>query len=63
MKVFKVSKDNDFEVLCKDIKPHIAGLNIMKQKSALHFFYIKDIKKVAVNILKQDALSIGAELV
>lgn len=63
MKVFKVSKDNDFEVLCKDIKPHIAGLNIMKQKSALHFFYIKDIKKVAVNILKQDALSLGAELV
>ena len=35
----------------------------MKKKSAINFFLIKDLRSPAANILKQDALSVGAELV
>ncbi|EAI4414100.1 dihydropteroate synthase [Campylobacter fetus] len=63
MRVFKIDANSGFESICYTIKPQKAGLNIMKQKSHLNFFYIKDIKRAAANILKQDALSIGAELV
>jgi dihydropteroate synthase len=35
----------------------------MKKKSKLFYFYITDIRTPAANILKQDLLSIGAELV
>jgi dihydropteroate synthase len=38
------------------------GVSIMYKKMDLLYFYIKDLKTPAVNILKQDALSIGAEL-
>jgi len=34
----------------------------MQKKSRLNFFYLKDLRAPAANILKQDALSIGAEL-
>lgn len=63
MKIFKINSDSDFNALCDDIKPQIAGQKIMQKKSNLHFFYLKDIKAPAANILKQDALSVGAELV
>jgi len=38
------------------------GIDIMKKKKCEFIFYIKDITCAAANILKQDALSIGAEL-
>jgi len=38
------------------------GIAIMAKKMELLTFYIKDLKTPAANILKQDALSIGAEL-
>lgn len=38
------------------------GIEIMSKKMELFCFYLKDLKTPAVNILKQDALSIGAEL-
>lgn len=63
MKIFKIDASSGFDEICSTIKPQIAGLKIMKNKSSLHFFYIKDIKRVAANILKQDALSLGAELI
>ncbi|CZE47185.1 dihydropteroate synthase [Campylobacter geochelonis] len=63
MKIFKINSDTDFNAICDDIKPQITGKNIMEKKANLNFFYIKDIKAAAANILKQDALSIGAELV
>ena len=63
MKIFKINADTDFNALCDDIKPQITGQKIMQKKSNLHFFYLKDIKAPAANILKQDALSVGAELV
>ena len=63
MKIFKINSDSDFNALCDDIKPQTIGRKIMQKKSNLHFFYLKDIKAPAANILKQDALSVGAELV
>jgi len=39
------------------------GIEIMKKKHSIYIFYIKDISCGAANILKQDALSIGAELI
>lgn len=63
MKIFKINENSDFEELCKFINVSKIGLEIMKKKSKLNYFYIKDIKKVASNILKQDALSLGAELI
>jgi len=38
------------------------GIAIMSQKMEVLYFYISELKTPAVNILKQDALSIGAEL-
>ncbi|MSN96977.1 dihydropteroate synthase [Campylobacter sp. FMV-PI01] len=63
MKIFKINNQTDFNEICKDIKPEKAGQKLMEKKSNLNFFYIKDIKAPAANILKQDALSVGAELV
>ncbi|MDY3201606.1 MAG: dihydropteroate synthase, partial [Arcobacter sp.] len=38
------------------------GIEILSKKSKLHTLYIKDLHVGAANILKQDALSIGADL-
>ena len=63
MKIFKINADTDFNALCKAIKPHKMGAKIMQKKSKIHFFLIKNLSTPAANILKQDALSVGAELV
>ena len=55
------SIDNKKEFL-KKLGVHGAGIGIMSEKMELFYFYIKELKTPAVNILKQDALSIGAEL-
>lgn len=38
------------------------GKKILDEKMHFHLFYIQDLKAAAANILKQDALSIGADL-
>lgn len=63
MKIFKINPNTDFNEICNIIKPHKMGQKIMGQKSKIHFFLIKDIKAPAANILKQDALRVGAELI
>lgn len=63
MKIYKINNDTNFEEICKAIEPYKVGIELMKIKTNLNFFFIKDIKAPAANILKQDALSIGAELV
>ena len=63
MKIYKISNNSDFNALCAKIAPHKMGEKIMKDKAALHYFYIKDARIPALNILKQDALSVGAELI
>lgn len=63
MKIFKIDNKTNFNEICKFIKPEKIGEKLMEKKASLSFFYIKDLKDPAANILKQDALSIGAELV
>lgn len=63
MKILKINSLSDFDLLCDQISPEITGRKIMQKKSKLNFFYLKDIKAPAANILKQDALSVGAEFV
>ena len=63
MKIIKLSNDIDKDRLLKHIGSTKAGSEIMKDKMNLNFFYLKDIRTPAANILKQDALSIGAEVV
>ena len=62
MKIYKISNDADFALICERIGVRNAGRAIMQKKSRLNFFYLKDQRAPAANILKQDALSIGAEL-
>ena len=62
MKIYKINSNTDFNELCKHIKPHKMGQTIMQEKAKIHFFLLKDLSSPAANILKQDALSVGAEL-
>ncbi|MBK1973250.1 dihydropteroate synthase [Campylobacter sp. TTU-622] len=63
MKFFKINSKTDFNLLCSFINPHKLGQKIMSSKKEIHFIFIKDISIPAANILKQDALRVGAELV
>ena len=63
MKIFKINPQTDFNEICEIIRPSDEGRNLMKKKSSINFFLIKDLRSPAANILKQDALSVGAELV
>ncbi|EAH8114815.1 dihydropteroate synthase [Campylobacter jejuni] len=63
MKFFKINPNTDFNLLCSFINPHKMGQKIMSEKTKIHFIFIKDISTPAANILKQDALRIGAELI
>lgn len=63
MRFYKINPDTDFDAVCERIGPSAAGRNLMRKKSRLNFIFIEDIGSPAANILKQDALSVGAELV
>ncbi|MCD8213735.1 MAG: dihydropteroate synthase [Campylobacter sp.] len=63
MKFYKINDDSDFGAVCKAISPSVAGLSLMAKKSHINFIFIDGIGSPAANILKQDALSVGAELV
>jgi len=62
VKVYKLSKDTDIKSVMQKIGVDKPGIEIMSKKKSEYIFYIKDITCGAANILKQDALSIGAEL-
>jgi len=62
LKVYKLNCDIDLAKLLLKIGVDRAGIEIMSRKKSEFLFYIKDIGCGAANILKQDALSIGAEL-
>ncbi len=62
MQIYQIGEPSDkFEAL-KRLGVESGGIAIMAKKMELLYFYIKDLKTPAANILKQDALSIGAEL-
>ena len=63
MKFYKINNKSDFDEICKAISPSPAGAKLMHEKSEINFIFIDEIKTPAANILKQDALSVGAELV
>ena len=62
MYIYKLGNIADKKTVLKTLGVESAGVGIMAQKMELLYFFIKDLKCPAANILKQDALSIGAEL-
>jgi len=62
MDIYQLGDIKNRKKFLKDLKVHGRGVSIMANKMELLFFLIKDLKTPAVNILKQDALSIGADL-
>jgi dihydropteroate synthase len=62
MRVIKLDSKIDRDLILNKIGSTKAGQIIMRDKMQTKIFYLKDIKTPAANILKQDALSIGADL-
>lgn len=62
MWIKKLSNDIDAKEYLQDLGVDSGGINILASKMKHHIFYIKDLHVGAANILKQDALSIGADL-
>lgn len=62
MHIYKLGNITDKKEALKALGVESGGVGIMAKKMELLYFFIKDLKTPAANILKQDALSIGAEL-
>ncbi|UPT77935.1 dihydropteroate synthase [Sulfurovum sp. XGS-02] len=62
MKIYQLGHITDKKAALKALNVESGGVDIMAKKMELLHFFIKDLKTPAANILKQDALSIGAEL-
>ena len=62
MYIYKLGSISDKKKALKTLGVESGGVGIMAKKMELLYFFIKDLKTPAANILKQDALSIGAEL-
>jgi len=62
MKIIKLSNKLDKKKVLAKICSSKEGNSILQNKMELNFLYLKDIKNPAALILKQDALSLGADL-
>ena len=62
MKIYQVDKPGDIKATLKLLGSSKDGIAIMSKKMGVYLFVIKDISAGAANILKQDCLSVGAEL-
>lgn len=62
MRIYQISTDTSAKELLRHLGVDKAGIAIMAAKMELCLFYIEGISCGAANILKQDALSIGADL-
>ena len=62
MYLYQLGNISDKKAALKRLGVESGGVSIMAKKMELLTFFIKDLKTPAANILKQDALSIGAEL-
>ena len=62
MKIYQLTNIKNKKQFLKNLNVQGGGVSIMAKKMELFYFFIKDLRTPAVNILKQDALSIGAEL-
>ncbi|MCW9026087.1 MAG: dihydropteroate synthase [Thiovulaceae bacterium] len=57
-----LNTNTDVPKLLKNLGVDAGGVNILTSKSQMHLILVKDLHVGAANILKQDALSIGADL-
>ena len=62
MQVEKLSSSIDIKKQLQALGVDSGGVNILSSKAKTHIIHIKDLHVGAANILKQDALSIGADL-
>ena len=62
MYIYKLGTISDKKQALESLGVHGGGIAIMASKMELLYFYIQDLQTPAANILKQDALSIGADL-
>ncbi len=62
MRVRRLSNDIDAKKVLKELGVDGGGVNILASKIEHHIIYISDLHVGGANILKQDALSIGADL-
>ena len=62
MQVEKLSNEINIKEHLKKLGVDGGGVNILASKATTHIIYIHDLHVGAANILKQDALSIGADL-
>ena len=62
MYIYKLGSIIDKKAVLKSLGVESGGVEIMAKKMEMFYFFIKDLKTPAANILKQDALSIGADL-
>ncbi len=62
MQIYRLGNIINKKEALKSLGVHGGGVEILSHKMELMLFFIKDLRTPAVNILKQDALSIGADL-
>jgi len=62
MQTLKLSNNIDIKSYLKELGVDGGGVDILASKASNHIIYIKDLAVGGANILKQDALSIGADL-
>ncbi|WP_373072393.1 dihydropteroate synthase [Sulfurimonas sp.] len=62
MHLEKLNSNTNIKKLLSEIGVDSGGVNILSAKSQMNIIYIKDLHVGAANILKQDALSAGADL-
>jgi dihydropteroate synthase len=62
MKLYKIDASQNQKELLEKLNVDSGGVSIISNKMNIMPFLIKELRTPAANILKQDALSIGAEL-
>ena len=62
MHIYQLGNITDKKAALETLGVESGGISILAKKMELFYFFIKDLKTPAANILKQDALSIGADL-
>jgi len=62
LKIKQLSTEIDTKKYLTDLNVDASGIKILAKKMHLHLYFIQDMHYAAANILKQDALSIGADL-
>jgi len=62
LRIFRVSKPHKSRDFLKSLGVDGGGINIISKKMDTIFIKIEDLRTPAANILKQEALSVGAEL-